>query len=133
MSTEIDSPETPGRAIDSDWGFLVVEPWSTTTIPRFFAAAAPAFKEPLIGRKLPSAFARAALVDVSVRITATPDRQGGSLMVMRNMVSYVRTFGTLPDDEVDRLFAELERAVESGTYLFVLPQFLITGTKPSAR
>jgi hypothetical protein len=101
--------------------------------PRFFAAAAPAFKEPLIGRKLPSAFARAALVDVAVRITATPDRRGGSLMVMRNMVSYVRTFRTLPDDEVDRLFAELERAVESGTYLFVLPQFLITGTKPSAR
>ena len=66
-----------------------------------FATAAPAFKGPLIGRKLPSAFARAALVDVAVRITATPDRRGGSLMVMRNMVSYVRMFGTLPDDEVD--------------------------------
>ena len=117
------------HAIDSDWGFLVVEPWPKATVDRFFAAAAPAFKEPLIGRKLLGAFSHVGLTNIDVRIIATPDRSGGSLMVMRNMVGYVKTFATLPDAEVDALFAELERAVASGTYLFVLPQFLVTGSK----
>ena len=123
-------PGARAHAIDSDWGFVVVEPWPKATVERFFAAAAPAFKEPLIGRRLPAAFVSAGLDDVRVRISAIPDRVGNTLLVMRNMAGYVRTFGALSPAEVDGLMAELEAAPARGTYLFVLPQFLVTGSRP---
>ena len=117
------------HAIDSDWGFVIVEPWGKATVDRFFAAAAPAFREPLIGRKLPAAFHAAGLRDIDVRIVPIVDRTGALLSVLRNMRSYIRTFGTLPDAEVDDLLAAAERGITDGTYMACLPQFLVTGTK----
>jgi ubiquinone/menaquinone biosynthesis C-methylase UbiE len=119
------------HTIDSDWGFVIAEPWTRETTERFFAAAAPAFKEPLIGRKLAGALVRAGFSNVEVRISAAPDRRGGALPVMHNMAGYVKAFARIPSTEVDALLAALERAVADGTYLFVLPQFLVTGVKES--
>jgi ubiquinone/menaquinone biosynthesis C-methylase UbiE len=118
------------HAIDSDWGFVIVEPWPRATIERFFDAAAPAFKEPLIGRRLAGSMIRAGFGDLNVRILAAADRNGGTMPVMRNMASYVKTFRRIPDAEIDALMAELEAGITAGTYLFVLPQFLVTATKP---
>jgi len=117
------------HAIDSDWGFVIVEPWGKLTVDRFFAAAAPAFREPHIGRKLPGAFHAAGLTDIQVRLVPIVDRTGTLLAVLRNMRSYIRTFQTLPDAEVDELLVSAERAVADGTYMACLPQFLVTGTK----
>jgi ubiquinone/menaquinone biosynthesis C-methylase UbiE len=123
------SPGGRVHTIDSDWGFVIVEPWSRETTERVFAAAAPAYREPLVGRKLASALVAAGFTNVDVRISATPDRRGGTLAVMRNTASYVKAFGRIPNEEMDALIAELEHAVESNRYLFVLPQFLVTGEK----
>jgi SAM-dependent methyltransferase len=123
---------TPGgrlHAIDSDWGFVIVEPWGKATVDRFFAAAAPAFREPQIGRKLPAAFHAAGLSDIQVRVVPIVDRSGAMLSVLRNMRSYIRTFGTLPDVEVDALLTAAERGVADATYMMCLPQFLVTGTR----
>jgi arsenite methyltransferase len=117
------------HAIDSDWGFVIVEPWGKATVDRFFAAAAPAFREPLVGRKLPAAFHSAGLRDIDVRIVPIVDRSGSLLSVLRNMRSYIRTFGTLPDAEVDALLAAAESGIADGTYMACLPQFLVTGTR----
>jgi ubiquinone/menaquinone biosynthesis C-methylase UbiE len=117
------------HAIDSDWGFVIVEPWGKETVDRFFAAAAPAFREPHIGRKLPAAFHSAGLRDIEVRIVPIVDRSGTLLSVLRNMRSYIRTFGTLPDAEVDALLAAAESGIANGTYMACLPQFLVTGTR----
>jgi ubiquinone/menaquinone biosynthesis C-methylase UbiE len=117
------------HAIDSDWGFVIVEPWGKATVDRFFAAAAPAFREPLIGRKLPAAFHAAGLRDIDVRIVPIVDRTGALLSVLRNMRSYIRTFDTLPEAEVDGLLADAERGIAAGTYMACLPQFLVTGSK----
>ena len=117
------------HAIDSDWGFVIVEPWGKDTVDRFFAAAAPAFREPHIGRKLPAAFHAAGLRDIDVRIVPIVDRSGTLLSVLRNMRVYIRTFGTLPDAEVDDLMAAAERGIGDGTYMACLPQFLVTGTR----
>ncbi|HEY6597931.1 MAG TPA: methyltransferase domain-containing protein [Pseudomonadales bacterium] len=117
------------HAIDSDWGFVIVEPWGKATVDRFFAAAAPAFREPYIGRKLPAAFHAAGLSDIEVRIVPIVDRSGAMLSVLRNMRSYIRTFATLPDAEVDELLAAAERGVGNATYMACLPQFLVTGTR----
>jgi ubiquinone/menaquinone biosynthesis C-methylase UbiE len=117
------------HAIDSDWGFVIVEPWGKETVDRFFAAAAPAFREPYIGRKLAGAFHAAGLRDIEVRIVPIVDRSGTLLAVLRNMRSYIRTFGTLPNAEVDALLDAAESGIAEGTYMACLPQFLVTGTR----
>jgi ubiquinone/menaquinone biosynthesis C-methylase UbiE len=118
-------------AIDSDWGFVIVEPWGKATVDKFFDAAAPAFREPYVGRKLPAAFHAAGLVDIDVRLLPIVDRTGGLLSVLRNMRSYIRTFGKMPDAEVDALIAAAEQGIADGTYTACLPQFLVTGTRPA--
>ena len=46
------------------------------------------------------------------------------------MASYIRTFNTLPETELEALMSQVDAAREDGTYLFCLPQFLVTGTAP---
>ena len=116
--------------IDSDWGFVVAEPWSAAEVARFFQAAAVAFKEPHIGRKSPALLAKHGFVDVEVAILAGADRQGRALSVLRNMRSYIAAQDTMPADEADALMQRAENAVEDGTFLFALPQFLVTAVKP---
>ncbi|MFU8816360.1 MAG: methyltransferase domain-containing protein [Pseudomonadales bacterium] len=115
--------------IDSDWGFVVVEPWGKATVERFFAAAAPAFKEPCIGRKAAGALVRAGFSEVSVALLPIVDREGGSLNVLTNMAGYIRSFASLPEAEVAGLLDQARAGVQDGSYLFCLPQFLVTGSK----
>ena len=117
------------HVIDSDWGFVIVEPWGKATVDRFFAAAGPAFKEPYVGRKVPAAMRAVGFRTVDVRLLPIVDRDGRLMPVLRNMQSYIRTFQTLPDAEVEALLRDAMAAVASGTYLACLPQFLITATR----
>jgi arsenite methyltransferase len=114
--------------IDSDWGFVVVEPWGQERTTRFFSAAAGAFKEPHIGRKLPAALSRKGFADIEVSLRPFVDRQGGGMPVLNNMASYIRTFNSMPEQELSAMMDELEEAIPAGEYLFILPQFLVTAT-----
>ena len=116
--------------IDSDWGFVVVEPRGRANTERFFKAASPAFKTPEIGRALRSELLAARFEDVEVRIQAGADTTGGSLAVLRNMASYAGAFDQIPAAEIARLLAEAEAAVNDDRYLFSLPQFVVTGRRP---
>lgn len=116
--------------IDSDWGFVVVEPWGRTNTERFFRAASPAFKTPEIGRILRREAVESGFEDVEVRIRAGADTTGGSLAVLHNMASYAGTFDAMPAAEIARLLAEAEAAVDAERYLFSLPQFAVTGRRP---
>lgn len=118
--------------IDSDWGFVVVEPWGKQTVDRFFGAAAPAFREPYIGRKAPGALARAGFADVTVSMAPIVDRDGRAMNVLINMAGYIREFASLPEGEVAELLQQAESGIEDGSYLFCLPQFLVTGTAPES-
>lgn len=122
-----------GRAhvIDSDWGFVVVEPWGKDTVDRFFAAAAPAFREPYIGRKAPGALARLGFVDLRVSVLPIVDREGTGLNVLTNMAGYIRTFDSMPQREVEALLDSARQGIGTGSYLFCLPQFLVTGSVPA--
>ena len=116
--------------IDSDWRFVLVEPWGQARTERFFEAAAIAFKTPTIGRALRALVQMAGFEQVEVSIRAGVDTTGGSLAVIRNMASYIAEFERLPHEEVDEMLAELEAAIESGKYMFSLPQFFITASRP---
>lgn len=115
--------------VDSDWGFVIVEPWGKETTDRFFDAAKGAFNEPYIGRKLPALLESVGFADVDVKVQPIVDRVGGAVAVIKNMVSYIRRFETMPEREIEELMAGLDRAIETGAYMFVLPQFIVTGRR----
>ncbi|MEZ5560246.1 MAG: methyltransferase domain-containing protein [Pseudomonadales bacterium] len=118
------------HVIDSDWGFVVVEPWGKETVDRFFAAAAPAFREPYIGRRVPGALAGRGFGDIRVSVMPIVDREGSGMGVLTNMVSYIRSFSSMPSGEAEQLLETARQGIESGTYLFCLPQFLVTASAP---
>ena len=115
--------------VDSDWGFVLVEPWGKSKTDTFFDAASAAFKEPLIGRKLPGALKRAGFVDVQLRMIASVDVSGWGMNVLANMVSYIRHFDTKSEAELSAMMQDLEEAIKLGDYMFVLPQFLVSARK----
>ena len=116
--------------IDSDWGFVAVEPWGRERTKRFFDAAALAFREPEIGRKLRAHLLDAGFDHVDVRVQARVDIEGGSLLVLRNMAIYGGEFESMPADEIDAMLDEAAAAVDGNRYLFCLPQFIATGVRP---
>ncbi len=114
------------HAIDSDWGFVVVEPWPPEVVTEFFTAAAHAFREPNIGRKLRAALLRAGYREVEIAVQPLVDTSGLTQVVLQNMASYIREFRSLPAARLDELMAQVGDAAGKSEYLFVLPQFLVT-------
>jgi ubiquinone/menaquinone biosynthesis C-methylase UbiE len=115
------------HAIDSDWGMLVVEPLGPERIGRLFAAASIAYRTPLIGRRLYGAMRSAGFREVKVQVLAAADTRGFLAPVVLHMAHYARASGRLDAHEIDSLQEDLRRALAAGTYLLVLPQFLVTG------
>jgi ubiquinone/menaquinone biosynthesis C-methylase UbiE len=116
------------HVVDSDWGMLAVEPLGTEAIGELFAAASIAYRTPLIGRKLHGAMKASGFVDVKVQILASADTRGHFSPIVLNMASYARASGRMDPAKIDRLLEALKRSLQDGTYLLVLPQFLVTGT-----
>lgn len=118
-----------GRAvvIDSDWRMLALEPVGPERTARLFEAARFAYRTPHIGRLLPGLFARAGFTDVTVAVYASPDLSGRRAPIVRNMADYARQFGQMDEAEIAAIEAEVEQAIADGSYLFILPQFVVAG------
>ncbi|MBV1882693.1 MAG: methyltransferase domain-containing protein [Pseudomonadales bacterium] len=126
---EILAPGGLIQILDSDWGFVIVEPWGKKRVDEFFDAASAAFKEPYIGRKLSGLLNQAGFKEIDIKISPWIDKKGHAMSVLTNMVSYIDTFQTLDKIIVDSMMAELNEDIASGDYLFVLPQFVVTAKK----
>ena len=97
------------------------------------ASKAIAIKEPQIGRQLYRLFRAAGLDDVKVEIHAGADTAGRSLpMLKASFARYARDSGKIAAAEVDGWFADIDRAVAGGSFLFVLPQFVVRGIRSRA-
>jgi ubiquinone/menaquinone biosynthesis C-methylase UbiE len=116
------------HVIDSDWGLLAVEPLGAERMAELFAAAAPAYRTPHIGRKLHGALRAAGFKDVKVQILATADTKGFTAPIVFNMLSYARASGRLSEATLESLKDDLKRSLADGNFLLILPQFLVTGT-----
>ena len=114
-------------AMDSDWAFVLIEPLTPDETRELFAAAAPAFREPLIGRKLRGLFRGAGFRDVQVDLAASADDKGFMRPIVENMLGYAKKFGTMSEARAAELRARVETAIASGEYLGVLPQFVVRG------
>jgi ubiquinone/menaquinone biosynthesis C-methylase UbiE len=116
-------------ASDSDFGFVVIEPLTPAEVTELFEAAAPAFKEPYVGRKLLAAFRRAGFADARIDVTASPDPVGHMRGVIENMLGYGTRFGRMSEARAAELRARLDDALADGRYLAVLPQWWARGTR----
>ncbi len=119
-------------ASDSDFGFVVLEPLSAHEVTELFEAAAPAFKEPHVGRKLRAAFMRAGFTEVKVEVTTSVDTRGFMRGVVENMLGYATKFGRMTEARAAELGRRVDDAVADGTYMAVLPQWWVRGVKPQA-
>ncbi|HBC52749.1 MAG TPA: hypothetical protein DCZ06_00665 [Alphaproteobacteria bacterium] len=113
--------------LDSDWGMLVVEPLGHEKLAELFAAAEHAYHTPRIGRILYSEMKKAGYADVAVKILASADTRGRSALVLHNMVNYAKTGGDIDPARADALYAEIRQSIKEGTFMMILPQFLVTG------
>lgn len=116
-------------AMDSDWGFVVVEPLTADEVREVLSAAAPAFREPHIGRRLRGLFRGAGFEEVKVAVTVQPDERGLLRGVLENMLGYGLRFGNLAADRAADFGSRLDRALEAGDYMVLLPQFAVTGRR----
>ena len=117
------------HAIDSDWGALIVEPIGPERVARLLAAARPAYRDPMAGRHLYGTMRAAGFSDVKVEIFARPDTRGLLLAVAMTLVMYAKQFGRMPAEEADAIASDCQAAVDNGTYMLFLPQFLVTAAK----
>lgn len=117
-------------ASDSDFGFVVIEPLTPAEVAELFTAAAPAFKEPLIGRKLRAAYRAAGFDDVQVKITTSVDTTGFMRGVIENMLGYGLQFGRMTEARASEFRGRIDDALADGSYLAVLPQWWVSGTRP---
>jgi len=113
---------------DSDWGGVLLEPLGER-FTHLMSAASVAFRTPLIARRLYGMFRRAGFEDVRVQVIANADTSGGLRGVVYNMASYARTSGKIDEAEIAAFLADVDRSVEERTFLALLPQFLVTGTR----
>jgi hypothetical protein len=90
------------------------------------AAAAVAFRTPLIGRNLYGMFRRAGFRDIQVQVLASADTSGALRPVLTNMASYARLSGQVEETEIAAFLADIDRALEEQSYFALLPQFLVT-------
>jgi hypothetical protein len=108
---------------------VLIEPLTPDEVRELFSAAAPAFREPLIGRKLRAAFRRAGFRDVQVDVVASADDRGFMRPIVENMLGYAKKFGTMTDARCAALRTRVDAAIASGDYLAVLPQFVVRGAR----
>src|SRR3984957_16029605 len=123
-------------AVDSDWDMLALDIGAAARerSDRIIAASkAIAIREPQIGRELYRLFRAAGLDEVKVEIHAGADTAGRSLpMLKASFARYARDSGKIAAAEVEGWFADIDRAVASGSFLFVLPQFVVRGIRNQA-
>jgi len=120
-------------ASDSDWDLLVLETGEADRErhERVLAAAKSiAVHEPRIGRMLYGLFRNAGLADVKVEILAGADTVGRALPMLKASWSrYARDSGRVSDAEVTAWLNSVDSAIETGRFLFLLPQFVVCGVK----
>ena len=119
-----------GHAIEGDWHMMVVHPIDPGLWHAFVSAAAVACRHADMGRRLRHGFDAAGFEDIRIELHADPDIDGRLLGMIRNMARYAARSGRLVQERIDSVLQEVERALETGSYLAISPRFVVTGRKP---
>lgn len=115
------------HAIEGDWLFMAVEPVPTADWSAFVAAASNACRLPDIGRKLYGIARSAGFANVAVEVMSRPDTTGHLMPMIRNMSDYA-LLGGLEEARVRGVIETCEKAIATGAFLAVAPQFVVTAS-----
>ena len=64
---------------------------------------------------------------MKVQILASADVKGRMSPIVFNMLGYARDSGRLPPAKLAALVADVKQSLADGTFVLILPQFLVTG------
>ncbi len=120
-------------AVDSDWEMLALdigEAHRDLTDRVLAASKSIAIKEPRIGRRLYGLFLAAGLAAVKAEVMCGADVAGRSLPMLRSSLArYARDSGRVSAEEIARWLGAIDVAIRERKFFFVLPQFVVRGTR----
>ena len=120
-------------AADSDWDMIALELGAEARerCERVLSASKSiAIHEPQIGRQLNRLFRGAGLDQVKMELFAGVDTVGRSLpMLKSSFARYALDSGKIAAAEVEQWLADIAAAIAAGTFVFVLPQFVVRGVR----
>jgi len=116
------------HAIEGDWRLTAVEPVPTDEWRGLIEAASWAWPRPEIGRKLYGFARRAGFTDVSIQILTSPDTSGRLRGMIKTVADDARSGGAMDPETIDRILQRVEVGLAEGSYLAIVPQFLVTAS-----
>jgi hypothetical protein len=91
-------------------------------------AASWAWPRPEVGRGL-YGFARlAGFSEVSVQVLTSPDTGGRLSGMIKTVADYARSSGAMAPERIDRILRQVDMGIAEGTYLAIVPQFVMTAS-----
>lgn len=116
------------HAIEGDWRLTAVEPVPTDEWRALIEAASWAWPRPEIGRGLYGFARQAGFHEVAIQVLTSPDTSGRLLGMIKTVAGHARDSGAIEPERIDRLLKQVEAAIGQGTYLAIVPQFIVTAT-----
>ena len=121
-------PGGKAHAIERDLGISFVSPVPVEDWNALLDAVSHAYRNPLIGRQMYGFAKHAGFSDVTVQVISTPDTEGRSLGDIKSLVNHARQGGKLSEEKIEAVLSEATRAVDDGTFLSLIPRFVVTAT-----
>lgn len=114
------------HAIEGDWYLTAIEPVPNAVWQALIEAASWAWPQPDIGRRLHAIARQAGFDEVSVQVLTQPDTEGRLRGMIETVTGYALEGGKLPAQRIEAVRQTVDRAMAEGTYLAVVPQFIVT-------
>ena len=121
-------PGGKAHAIERDLGISFMSPVPVEDWNALLDAASHAYRNPLIGRQMYGFARRAGFSFATVQVISTPDTEGRSLNDIKSLIDHARQGGNISEEKIKAVLDTVTRAVDEGTFLGLIPRFVITAT-----
>lgn len=121
-------PGGKAHAVERDLGITFMSPVPLEDWNALLDAASHAYRNPLIGRQMYGFAKRAGFSRATVQVISTPDTEGHSLNDIKSFVDHARRGGKISEEKIKAVLDTVTRAVNEGTFLGLIPRFVVTAT-----
>jgi ubiquinone/menaquinone biosynthesis C-methylase UbiE len=121
-------PGGKAHAVERDLGISFMSPVPVKNWNALLDAAGYAYRNPLIGRQMYGLAKRAGFSLATVQVISTPDTEGRSLNDIKSLVDHARRGGKIDEELIEAVLDIATRAVDDGTFLGLIPRFVVTAT-----
>ena len=114
------------HVIEGDWRLTAVKPVPTHEWQSMIEAASWIWPRPEIGRELYGIARQAGFREVAIQVLTNPDTTGRLTPMIDTVTDYARSSGMLRFEQIDSVMKQIRKGIEDGTYLAIVPQFIVT-------